>query len=222
MTETTSVDPKRMTHVLAAWGEADAARAIHAVDRSVIRSTQAARSLVLELFGASAPARDLFNACARLGSLMAEAGASPSLAAGAIDSAARALTDARAPCDASRIGPARASLVEGYVATVRDAERASGRLSWEYPACAVPLEDGVVAVACGYPPVDSEAVADWAARLAGRLVKDKVREVVLSGPTDVKAEVENAVTLVGVKVVDRRQEAPTSTGRNWLRFPWRK
>src|SRR5262245_46248612 len=91
--------------VLAAWAEADVQRAVHPEDRDVIRATESARSLVVDLFDARDP-RDLFNACARLGGLMAEAGASPTLAAGTIDSAAHALSEAGMPADLSRVAAA--------------------------------------------------------------------------------------------------------------------
>ncbi|MBX3209898.1 MAG: hypothetical protein KF764_33015 [Labilithrix sp.] len=233
------------TSVVAAWAEYDAARALHPSDRSAIGATEAARSLVVDLFAADAarrespgrrgstgggarhePPRDLYNACARLGALLAEAGASPSLAGATIDNAARALTEAGAPFDAAGVSAARASLVEGYVAAVRDAERGATLASWEYPACAVPLGDDAVAIACGYPADDGEALGAWAARIAGRLVKAKVRRVVLSGAEAARAEVASAVTLVGIEVTpDACGEDPAAkaaTAKGWLRLPWRK
>lgn len=185
--------------ILLAWADLDAARALHALDREVIRSTEAARSLVLDLFDRAAPARDLFNACARLGGLMAEAGASPSLAAQTIDCAEQALVAAKVSYDAARIGAARASVLEGFVAAIRDAERAQSMHAWEYPSCAVALADGTVAIACGFPSDDAEAIAGWAARAASRLSKEKVRRVVLSGPERARAELESAVELVGIR-----------------------
>ena len=44
------VAPPLLTRVLAAWKEIDTQRALHARDRDAIRSTEAARALVLELF----------------------------------------------------------------------------------------------------------------------------------------------------------------------------
>lgn len=216
------------TPVVAAWSEHDEARALHAVDRSAIGATETARSLVLELFGAGAPARDLFNACARLGALLAEAGASPSLAAGTIDNAARALSDRGAPVDTARLAAARASLVEGYVAAVRAAEHAAGLAAWEYPACAVPLGDDSIAIACGHPTDDGEALRAWAARVAGRLMKAKVRRAVLSGSNVATAEIASALELVGIEIAggaarDGRDAPPApATTKSWLRLPWRK
>jgi hypothetical protein len=229
-------DDPQLVRVLAAWAEHDAARALHPVDRNVIRATEAARSLVLDLLGAG-HVRDLFNACARLGALMAEGGASPSLAAGAIDSGVRALEDVGVPHDGSRLAAARASLIEGYVGAVRDAERARALDTWEYPACAVRLDAQTVAIACGHPTADAEALAGWAARIAGQSVKAKVRIAVLAGEDAAKAEVASALELVGIQVTEASgaAEAPTPgqvAGRaappeeaspwRWLRLPWRK
>ncbi|HVJ88231.1 MAG TPA: hypothetical protein VM580_00405 [Labilithrix sp.] len=229
--------------VIAAWAEHDAARALHSADRDAIHATEAARSLVLELFGTPAPARDLFTACARLGALMAEAGASPSLAAGVIDNAARALSEAAVPFDPMRVSSARASLIEGYVATIRDIEHAAALTTWEYPSCAIPLGEGVAAIACGYPSDDAEVLAAWATRLAARLVRGKVRCIVVSGPEPATAEVASAAQLVGIDVAratDRgssplfwrtppvaaapkaEREGPPSRPKSWLRLPWRK
>jgi hypothetical protein len=153
---------------------------------------------------------------------MAEAGASPTLAAGTIDSAIRAPTEAGVTHEGSRAPAARASLIEGYVGAVRDAERITCLATWEYPACVVELEDGAVAIACGYPTEDGEALAEWAARVAGRVVKAGARRAVLAGSESVKSEVASALALVGVEVVARSQDDAKSARRGWLRLPWRK
>ena len=211
-------------HLLAAWAEHDAARALHPLDHETIRATESARSLILDLLRGG-HARDLFNACARLGALMAEAGASPSLAAGAIDSALRALGELNIPHDASRVAAARASLVEGYVAAIRDAERAAAEGAWEHPACVVPLDPSSVAIACGHPSVDREVLEPWAARIAGRLVKAKVRIAFLEGRPEAKGELASALELVGIRVTQTGETVPTpapETKRHWLRLPWTK
>lgn len=217
---------EQTARAIAGWAEHDAARALHGVDRDVIRATEAARSLVVEHFAPTAPARDLFNACARLGGLMAEGGASPSLAAGTIDSAVRALGEVGAPVDESRVAAARASLFEGYVAAVRDGERTAALAAWEWPACAVPLGEDLVAIACGFPTDDGDALAAWAGRLAGKLVKAKVRRAILAGDERAKTEVASAVDLVGIEVVNELPVVPRRTdspeAKSWLRLPWRK
>jgi hypothetical protein len=196
---------------LARWREDDRARAIHAADRDAVAATDAVRSLVLELL-ALGHDRDLFNACARLGTLMAEAGASPSLCAGVIDAARRALDAASATYDASRIDAARAAFAEGFAGAVRSAERARALAGWEYPACAVPLDDGTVAIACGFPEADRDALTAWAGRVAGRLLKEGVRSVVLAGAPNAVGELSEALKIAGIRIGEKRR---------W-RLPWRK
>jgi hypothetical protein len=194
--------PSATNEALAAWAKTDLARALTPIDRNVVEATEAARSLVLDLFHA-ASARDLFNACARLGGLMGAAGASPSLAAGAVDEAARALASAGLTIDPNRLLPARSAFLEGYVAAIRDAEHDAAAGLWEYPACAVPLATGEVAIACGFPADDAEAVVAWAGRVATKLARANVRRVILSGPEGVRSEVSAALAVVGIRVAER-------------------
>ena len=199
------------------WAENDAAHAIHRADRDAVVATEPARALVLEL--STGGPRDYFNACARLGGLLAAHGASPSLAANTIDGAIRALADVGITLDPARVAGARASLVEGYVAGARDAERTEAAARWDYPACAVPLADGTVAIACGHPLDDAEALIAWAGRVVGQLAKARVRRIVLAGPVAAAAEIVSAAELVGIEVAS----APAAgRGRSWLRLPWRK
>lgn len=234
---------------LAAWREHDVARSLHAVDRDAIAATESARTLVLELLArgggakarprlpvaaadGGAPPRDLFNACAQLGRLLAAAGASPTLAVTTIDGAVAALASAGAEVDPSLVPAARASCAEGYVAAIADAERIAARRAWEWPACAVRLDGERAAIACGFPEGDAEALADWAARVALGASKAGVKAVVLSGPGAVRAELEGALALVGVRVVrvegsERGREgegaaAATEAKKPWLRLPWRR
>ena len=209
-----ALDPSAIERALAAWREHDVARAFHAADREAIRATEAARALVLELF--SRPARDLYNACALLGRLLADAGASPSLAASTIDGAVRALADAKFTQDESRVAVARASLAEGYVSAVREAERDDARRAWDYASCVVPLDDETVAIAAGYPASDGEELADWAAKIALTASKSGAKAAVVAGPEPVKREVAEALKLLGIDVRDSL--AP----KRWLRLPWRK
>jgi hypothetical protein len=220
------------TSPLARWAGYDAEHAVHPTDRDAIAATEAARALVIEL--ASAGGRDHFTACARLGALLAAHGASPSLAANTIDGASRALAEAGVALG-ERVAPARASVIEGYVAWLRDAERAAASARWDYPACAVPLEDGAVAIACGHPCDDADALSAWAGRVIGQLVKANARRLVLAGPERARAEIANAAASVGIEVGGGarrrvRDGAPTTEpreraadrGRSWLRLPWRK
>ncbi len=203
-----------MERALAAWREHDVARAIHPVDRQAIHATEAARALVVELF--DRPARDLYNACAQLGRLLADAGASPSLAVSTIDGAAEAFASIGITHDASRIPAARASVAEGYFAAVRQAERDEAKRAWDPPACIVPLDDETVAIAAGHPEGDGEGLAEWAAKVAAKVSKSGARVAVVSGGESAKREVGEALGLIGVEV---RDGLPA---RTWLRLPWRK
>jgi len=197
---------------LTTWAALDAASALHPADHLALRSTEPARSLVGELLCAGAE-RDLWNACATLGRMLADEGASPSLAAGSIDNAARALGIS----DVTRIGPARASLLEGYVGAARDAERRGGVMTWDYPHCVVSLQDGVVAVACGRPfgdGDDSDALTAWAERVASKLSKAGVKRAVLQGNDPAKAELASALELVGIAL------GPAPAPKSWL--PWKR
>jgi hypothetical protein len=167
----------------------------------------------VELF--DRPARDLYNACALLGRLLADVGASPSLAVSTIDGLVGALADTKMDYDDERIGPARASLAEGYVSAIRDVERENASGTWAYPACVVALDDETAAVAAGYPD-DGDGLADWAAKVATRLTKAGTRTAVVAGNETARRELGEALSLAGIAVVDRLPS------RGWLRLPWKK
>ncbi len=195
-----------ITDALATWNASDGARAVHPADRAAIAATEPARALVLDLLRRD-PSRDLYNACARLGVLLAEHGASPTLAAGTIDTAADAL-------GTTATAAARAALVEGYVARLRDDAHEASLRAWDAPACVVPLdgEPKTVAVACFVPTDDPEALAEWAARTATRLSKDRVKNVVLAGRIPVVTELKSALGLVGIAI------GPPKPAFRW---PWK-
>lgn len=195
---------------LAAWREHDALHALHGADRDAIRSTDAPRALVLELLARPGPGRDLYNACARLGRLLADAGASPSLAVATIDGAAHALSALAIACDVDRLAPARASVAEGYFAVIIEAERASARRVWEYPACAVRVTKDTVAIVAGYPADDGEALADWSARVALAVSRAGYKHAVLAGSEAAKTELGQALSMVGVEL------ASSAEPKGWL------
>lgn len=190
------------TLALAAWGEHDVMRALHPHDRDAIRSTEAARALVLELLVSGKPTRDLFNACARLGRLLADAGASPSLAVSTIDGAVRALANVGIAVDDARLPAACASVAEGYVAVVVETERATARRGWEYPACAVRVTKDTVAITCGGFADDADGIADWAARVALAISRDGYKQALVAGSDSARQEMAQALTLLGVTIVD--------------------
>ena len=185
---------------LAAWREHDAAHALHAHDRDAIRASDPPRALVLELLARPGPGRDLYNACARLGRLLADAGASPSLAVATLDGAARALSDVGIACDADRLMPARASVAEGYFAVIVEGERLSARRTWEYPACAVRVAKETVAIVAGYPADDGDALSDWSARVALGVSKDGYKSAIVTGEGAAKTELVQALSLVGIEL----------------------
>jgi hypothetical protein len=87
--------------------------------------------------------------------------------------------------------------------------------AWEYPACVVRLDDETVAVAAGYPTDDGEALADWAARVASKLSRERARAAVVSGTDAARRELAEALSLVGIEVRDSLRRS------GWLRLPWR-
>lgn len=202
--------PQDAERALAAWREHDAAQALHGPDRDAIRAADAPRSLVLDLLARPGHGRDLYNACARLGRLLADTGASPSLAVATLDGAARALSDLGIACDPSRLAPARASVAEGYFAGVIETERAAERRGWEYPACAVRIAKDTVAIVAGCPADDGEALADWSARVALCVSRDGYKQAIVSGSDAAKNELVQALSLVGVAL------APGLDARGWL------
>jgi hypothetical protein len=201
--------------IVGRWAAYDLANAIHPSDREIIPTTGAARALVAELFTSSTDGRDLFSACARIGRLMAEAGASPSLAAITVDNLARVLAEAGAEPNVERQRTARAALFEGYVAALSDTASEAQLAAWDYPASVVPLGNDAVAVACSVPTEDHEALSRWATRIASRLAKGKIRSVVVSGRESAIAELRSALDLVGIDVPSAEQ------GPRW-RWPWSK
>jgi hypothetical protein len=212
VTVTNDFQPADAERALAAWREHDALHALHNHDRAAIRATDAPRALVLELLARpGAPSRDLYNACARLGRLLADAGASPSLAVATLEGAARALSELGLACDAARLSPARASVAEGYFAVIIEGERGAARRTWEYPACAVRVGKDTVAIAAGYPADDGEALADWSARVALAVSRDGYKHAILSGNDGAKAELTQALSMVGVGLA-----AADAEPKGWL------
>lgn len=212
MAEAASLRDEDAQRALAAWREHDTLHALHAPDRAAIRATDAPRALVLDLLAKPGHGRDLYNACARLGRLLADAGASPSLAVATLDGAAGALTAAGVALDPARLAPARASVAEGYFAVTIESERALARRVWEYPACAVRVAKDTVAIVAGFPADDGEALADWSARVALAVSKDGYRQAIVGGPTVARAELTQALTLLGITLSE------TVSAKSWLSF----
>ena len=185
--------------VLRAWSARDHARALVPADHAAADATEAARSLLVEgaLAGrASLPEKDLLHACGVLGRLLAESGATPTLAGGTVDSLQGELPDADVNWSI-----VRAAVAEGYAAARDEAAQATACAAWDYPRSVVRLDATTVAVAAGYPNDDGEAAAAWAARVAGALHKTGVRRAVVEGRDPAKRELAAALELVGIEVV---------------------
>jgi hypothetical protein len=198
------------------WCKRDHARALLPVDHEIVDSTRSARALIVERILAQATDKDLFHACAVLGRLIAERGGSPTLASCTVDGVQGALGEIKAPW-----GNVRAALAEGFAGARMELARREACVAWEYPRCAVPIEEGVLAITAGYPDDDGEALAGWAARVANGAALGGVRRVIISGREDARAALVDALGVAGIEVV-----APTSTApelekaRSWL--PWRR
>ncbi len=199
---------ERVATALAAWAERDAHAAITEEDTRAIASTEGARALVVERL-LDAAGRDALSACSVLGRLMAQAGASPSLAARTLDGLA-----ATSPCDDAWLGTARASLAEGYAAASREAAAAKRADTWRYPRCVVRLDSDTVAVGAGFPDDDPDTLAEWANEVARGLVKAGVRRAIIDGDLAPRAALEEALELAGISVA--RGDRP----RSWL--PWKR
>lgn len=201
-----------LQRALLVWREHDAAHALHGADREAIEATDSARALVLDLLARSGPARDLYNACARLGRLLADAGSSPSLAVATLDGAALALASLDVVVDDARIAPARASIAEGYFAVTIEGERLAAQRAWEYPHCSVRVASDTVAIVAGFPVDDGEALADWAARVALAASRDRFQRAILAGEGVAKAELAQALALLGITQVSDVEP------KGWLSF----
>jgi hypothetical protein len=193
--------------VVAAWCALERAAAFLPGDRAAIEATDAPRGLVVDLVRARAPHADLFHASAVLGRLLADHGGSPTLAASAIDDLRELLPE----LDAGTARAARAALAEGFAAARSEATRAEAAARWDFPACAVPLEDAGIAIAAGFPEDDEDALAAWAARVANAVARAGYRRAVLAGGERACAALFDALELAGVKV--RTTSPPAPLGR---------
>jgi hypothetical protein len=124
-----------------AWTDDLGNGSISEADRHAILVSESARSFVLD--GLESADHDSLHAWAVLGRVLADAGASPTLAAHTVDTL-RAVA-LRRGADAKWCAGARAALIEAYVAAQR--ERAELRMaeSWRFPRCVVRLDERTAA-----------------------------------------------------------------------------
>jgi hypothetical protein len=196
--------------IVAAWCEHDRAHAMLPADRALIETTRAARVLVVERVLAGEQ-RDLYNACAVLGRLIATEHGSPTFAVATIDGAHAALGGGAAEW----VAPARAAVAEGFVAALAERAQADSRARWEYPRCVVRIDAATVAVAAGYPEEDGEALAAWAERVARECSRSGVKRATVSGTEQATAALAEAFALVGIE-----QSAASEHRTRRLRLSW--
>ncbi len=134
--------------------------------------------------------------------MLAQAGASPTLAATVLDPVV-----ARWPA----AGALRAAAFEAFAATRAEEASREAIAAWRYPRCVVPLEDGAFGVCVSVPTDDPEQLADWADHVAAGLARAGARHVVLSGEAPAARALLDALALVGV---------PTGPRPLHLRLPW--
>jgi hypothetical protein len=205
----------RTEAVMADWCARDHARAFLQVDHEVIESTTAVRALIVDHLLSHRVAedarseRDLFNAFGVLGRLLASRGGSPSLAALTVDGAREAV--AHAP-DARWVMPSRAALAEGFASARRDLARGEATGRWEFPTCAVPLHEGILAIAAGYPDEDEDALAAWAARVANAAALAGTRRVVIAGPPAARAALTETLAVAGIELLASYEAPPRRRG----------
>jgi hypothetical protein len=207
----------RVAAVVTVWSKHDHAHALLPVDHELVDATASLRALIAELLLTRAPNRDLFTACAMLGRLLAQRGGSPTLATSTMEGARRGLEEG----EPSWLMPASAALAEGFAAARLDAATREAAAGWEYPRCAVPLGDGTVAIAAGFPGDDGEAVAAWAARVAHGAALGGARRAQVAGVEPARTALLDALSLVGIEVRSGGEgEDEGDRPLGWL--PWRR
>jgi hypothetical protein len=197
------------------WCDADRAHAFVKTDHDVIASTVGVRSVIADRLRDKPSAihvvdrtdqvdRDLLNAFGILGGLVGERGGSPTLASAIVDGAIDALfTTGEAPRGGSWVLPARAALAEAFARARQEAVRAEASVRWEYPGCAVGVDEGTVAIAAGYPDDDDDALCAWASRVAHRVALAGVRRAIVSGSEAAEAALSDALGIAGIERVRR-------------------
>jgi hypothetical protein len=197
-----------------AWCARDRTSAFLPEDNAVIDATKGPRALIVD--HVLTPSRDervlkdLFHACAVLGRIFAERGGSPTLAASTIDGACEVMPE----LDAATARAARAALAEGFAAARAEEARVEASARWDFPRCAVPLEDSAIAIAAGYPEDDEDALAAWASRVANGVARAGYRRAVLAGNDRACVALEDALSLAGVKVRTTSPPAPLGPARS--------
>ncbi len=169
---------------LDAWSDTLASAAISDADRRAVVESESARSLVLDrAFGDD---HDALHGWAMLGRVLADSGASPTLAAHTVDALS---VDGGGDWRTQ----ARAVLLEAYVAAQRELAELRIAEAWRFPRCVVRLDDRRAAVAAYFPEDEPDAVAKWADEVAAGLAKMGIRSVHVEGTPRARAALADAL-----------------------------
>lgn len=192
---------------LEAWTEELARAAISEADRRAVLASETARALVLEQLeehrGETAERaftdHDALHGWALLGRVLADAGATPTLAAQVVDALVAAMPDGTARL-AAWAAPSRSALVEAFVAAQRELAEGRAVEAWRFPRCVVRLDEATAAVAASFPDDDPDAVARWADEVAAGLAKMGIRRVHADGSARARAALASALSFAGVSL----------------------
>jgi len=213
MTPATRANGLPIDTLVDAWCEEDHARSLLPGDHDVVEATRTLRALIVEGIVGDVAERDLLHACWRLGHLIATRGGSPTLLGATLDAAHLVTASARGtgphPLPTSGAIPwisMRAATVEGFSAARADLAREEAAAAWDYPFCAVRVDEESVALAGGYPDDDAAAIEVWAGRVAQSVARAGFRRAFVSGRAEVCHALEEALSLVGIGRVEERPE----------------
>lgn len=183
-----------MTTTLDDWTQRLVRAALSERDRLAIAATESAREMVLERLESSLEDHDALHGWTVVGRVLADESASPSLVAEVVD----ALVAARRPAPENWAAPARAAIVEAYVAAQREIEAERVKDAWRFPRCVVRLDESTAAVAASFPDEDSDALARWADEVASGLAKMGIRRVHAEGTARSRAALADALSIAGI------------------------
>jgi hypothetical protein len=183
---------------LAAWRDRDATTAPLPGDARAIEESSSVREFILELARHEGRDEELYDACAVLGRLLAECGGSATLCALTLDHAAQSLGAPASPW----LCPARAALVEGFTRALQERAKLAGLAAWDFPSCAVRVNDATIAIAASLPSDDDESIAAWAARTANAVARAGYRRAIASGPERCRRALAEALGIAGIHCAD--------------------
>ena len=193
-----SVPPFDRDEALRKWSEAERRTALTPADQAAVDAAVSVRATILDFALRRGQDEELYDACAVYGRLLAESGASPSLAATAIDRACDVLGE---PSGAWATA-ARAAMAEGFSRARDEVARNAAYASWDFPAPAVRLDATTLAIAASHPSDDEETLAAWAAKAARSAAFTGIRRVVVSGRERPRAALAEALAIAGILCVE--------------------